>query len=600
MLSVHEAPAPDVNPDAEMVQSEEQQKLSKRIEKLFSKAKKHRKKYDHDWLEHYDIFRGKQWKEARPSYRHSEVINLVFQSLQHSVPIISDIRPKFSFLPQEPQDNQIADILNEVCNADWESNNWGNALLEILYDGHIYGTGLMGVFYDVDACAGMGGIDIHSIDPFYSYPDPNAKDVNKEADFFIYAEPVDVDLLKRQYPKYAEGIKSDLNDLMDHGNGINFDHRHRSPESALQYQETSHQEDSSNKALKIICFYNDDVLVETEEEKDGEKVYVSKKKYPNGRRTVKVSNLIVEDGPNPYDDGKFPYVKWCNYVDPREFWGISEIAQLKGPQRTFNKLLSFALDVLTLMGNPIWVVDDTADIDTDNLVNSPGLIVEKAAGSEVRRESGVQLQPFVMDLIGRMETWFNGLAGTNDVSQGVKPQGVSAASAINMLQEAAETRLRQKSRNLDGTLQFAGQMYLSRFLQFYSAPRVFRITNNGEVNKFLKVEVSRQEQAQGDPSITLNVREFQKTEDNQYKENLQPKEYQVTGKFDVRVSTGSGLPFAKQEKVSKAFELFDRQVIDDEELLKSIDYPNREAVLVRMNEKKAQMAQQQAQQPVQK
>ena len=597
MLSEHEAPTKDELVSSDLEQSPEERKLAKKIEKWFSKAKKHRRNYDFEWVENYEMFRGRQWKENRPSYRHSEVVNLIFQSIQHAVPVMSDVRPRFSFLPQEPQDFQLAEILNDVANADWDRNNWSADLLEVLYDGHIYGTGFLGCFYDVDACHGLGSIDIKSQDPFYAYPDPNSRDVNKEGEFFIYAEPVDIELLKKQYPKYAEHIKPDMNDLFDHTESVIHDHRHRSPLSALEFIEGGHEGSKRDQALKIICFSADDTLeeVELDDKETGQRVMGSKKKYPNGRRTVKVSGLIVEDGPNPYEDGKFPWSRFINYCDPREFWGISEVTQLKGPQRTFNKLVSFALDVLTLMGNPIWVVDDTADIDTDNLFNQPGLIVEKAAGSEVRREAGVQLQPFVMDMITRMENWFNGLAGTEDVSQGAKPTGVTAASAIDMLQEAAETRLRQKSRNLDRTLQDLGQMYLSRFLQFYSAPRVFRLTNNQEVNKFLKVDVSRQEQEMGDPVVTMRVKEFNKSDEGKYVEDLAVKEYQIAGKFDVKVTTGSGLPFSKQDKVSKAFELFDRQVIDDEELMKALDFPNWETVLARVQEKKAAQAQAQAQ-----
>ena len=602
MLSVHEAPPPDEQAsNGDLVQSPELKKLAKKVEKLFSKAKRHRKKFDFDWIENYEMFRGKQWKEQRPSYRHSEVINLIFQSVQHSVPIISDIRPQFSFLPMEPSDHLVAEVFNKVANADWERNGWGQDVLEMLYDGHIYGTGFIGTFFDADANLGVGNIDIKSQDPFYCYPDPSAKDVNRDCDYFIYAEPKDVDKLKRQFPKFADHIKPDISNLMEQRENILYDHTHRSPISPTEDIATDHTGmDSKHKTLVITCFMKDDEVEESEEyDEDQEKtVFKSKKKYPNGRRVVKIGEFIVEDGPNPYEDEKYPWAAWRNYVDPRMFWGISEVQQLKGPQRTFNKLISFALDVVTLMGNPIWVVDDTADIDTENLFNQPGLIVEKAAGSEVRREAGVQLQPFVLDLITRMEGWFNGLAGTNDVSQGAKPAGVSAASAINLLQEAAETRLRQKSRNLDATLQQVGQMYLSRFLQFYSAPRIFRLTKNGEVQKFLKMEVSREEKAMGDPDITLKVKEIEKDEETgEFKEPVTYKEFKNLGQFDVRVTTGSSLPFAKQERVNKSFELFDRQVIDDQELLKAIDFPNWEAVLERVTQKKQQAAQAQAQAP---
>ena len=59
----------------------------------------------------------------------------------------------------------------------------------------------------------------------------------------------------------------------------------------------------------------------------------------------------------------------------------------------------------------------------------------------------------------------------------------------------------------------------------------------------------------------------------------------------MRVSTGSSLPFAKAEKEAKLLNLFDRQIIDAEEVLKGTDYPNFQAVLQRLEMKKQQEAQ---------
>jgi hypothetical protein len=331
-----------------------------------------------------------------------------------------------------------------------------------------------------------------------------------------------------------------------------------------------------DKAMLITLYVKDDSFDEEEKEDEaGEKVYEQRKRYPNGRKIVVCSGVLLEDGPNPYDDGEFPYQRWQNYVLPREFWGISEVEQLESPQKIFNKLVSFSLDVLTLMGNPIWIVSNDSDVDVDNLFNRPGLIIEKSPGSEVRREEGVQLQPYVLQLIDRMQQWFNDIAGTQDVSRGATPGSVTAASAISSLQEAALTRVRQKSRNLDMYLQNLGQQYASRVMQFYTAPRVFRITSNEGATRYFKAS-------------------FQ--EGKAYVQNWSgtgydmPQELGATGKLDVRVTTGSTLPFAKAEKEQKLLSLFDRGIIDAEEVMKGMEYPNWEAILARVQEKAAQAA----------
>lgn len=320
--------------------------------------------------------------------------------------------------------------------------------------------------------------------------------------------------------------------------------------------------------------------------------FIKKLKYPNGRKICMVNGMILDDGPNKYEDGKFPFARLVNYIDPRVFYGISEIEQLESPQTIFNKVLSFALDTMTLMGNPIWVVDNTSGIDTDNIFNRPGLIIEKEPNSEVRREAGVQISSDAFQLTDRLRNWFNEQSGSTDITAGAVPKGVTAASAIQSLQEAAQTRLRLKSRHLDSFLQDVGQLWVSRAFQFYDTPMVVRLTGNDDAQRFFKMHIEKQPQEDGSIKKVAVIRTYTNGINGEPpKEDLVEKQYEIMGDFDVRVSTGSSLPFAKVEQANKAYELFDRGIIDAQEVLKSVDYPNAEAVTQRMNEQKAAQAQ---------
>lgn len=607
MLSEHESPHSVESKQIGYEPTPDEEKSIRLVDKLFQRAKVARKPYDEKWLDYYRMFRGKQWKDARPSYRHSEVINLIFRAIQSEVPILTDALPRPEFIPTEPNDFELAKILNDVLDSDWTQNNWSYNFTESLYDSHIYGTGFGSMGYDEDYNAGIGGICYDSADPFYQYPDPASRDVNKKSRYYIEAEPIDVEILKQAYPDKAQFLKADVIDVVKQDKQLSEQIRYKSPTDNRTILEGSSSSDSlgKNEALRVTLYVKDMETVEEESKEVGDdgvekSVFVQKLKHPDGRKIVVVNGVCCEDGPLPHDDQKFPYLRLTNYIMPREFFGMSEVEQLESPQKIFNKLLSFTLDVLTLMGNPIWVVDSTSGVDTDNLFNRPGLIVEKEPGSEVRREAGVELQPYVLQMIDRMKSWFDDVSGSNDVSRGVKPDGVTAASAIEALQNAAQTRLRQKTRNIDAYMQDFGQMYLSRVFQYYTAPRVFRITDNQNATKYFKFHVDTKDvlhpetgQPTGEQVRVAKVRNYGKGDDGKFYLGIE-NEYEIRQRFDVKIAAGSALPFEKDRVEQQSFNLFDRHIIDAEEVLKNIRYPNADAVLKRMADSAAAQAQAQS------
>jgi hypothetical protein len=319
----------------------------------------------------------------------------------------------------------------------------------------------------------VGAACFKSKDPFYLFPAPDARDVNLDNPYFIEAEPMTIEQIKAKWPN-GKYVKADLIDIKRAELRTRDNIQFKSPVAGGVVADRSQQFDQTDEqALVITAYIGADMEIEEEqvpEHADDGTInvkYVQKKKYPKGRKVVVCSKVRLESGENPYDDGLFPFARVQNYVNQRKFWGISDIEQLESPQKVFNKLISFSLDVLTLMGNPIWKVGTASGVDTDNLYNQPGMIIEADDISQVQREEGVQLQPYVLQLIDRMKLWFDDISGSNDVSRGARPDGVTAASAIQSLQEAANIRIRQKARNLDACLQNLGQLYLSRIFQFY-------------------------------------------------------------------------------------------------------------------------------------
>ena len=592
-----------INADSD--QPVENVKTVQMVMKEFKKLRKYRSRYDKDWMHNYKMWRGDQWHDIQmPRYRQREIINMIWQTIQSNMPLQTDARPKPVFIPEEPTDKPFAEVLNKILDADWERNNWLMPLSEMILDGYIYGHSIGGVGYDPDIDYGIGSVVFESEDPFYMYFDNEAREINgPRSKIVIKAEPEDTDRLKREYPEWAEKIKSDINDSIQSSKTALNDFKLKGTNSDLDMPEFNYgegtSEDAIQKTLVITAYLKPDETEEIDiEEQDeaGETVVnrVTKKVYPFGR-ILKIASGILLSEEELQTSGNFPFIKYINYMLPREFFGVSEVEQLESPQRAFNKILNASLEILNTMGNPIWVISTDSGINARKLVNRTGLVVEKEPGSEASRQEGVQLSPTALSLIDRLESWFNGVAGSQDVSRGEAPKSVTAASAIEQLMDASRTRIKQKQRNLDATVRNFAKLYSDIVLEKYTKNRVFRVTNDEGSTQYFRFRVEHREDEKGEKQNVGILREFVETQ-GEMAIAAEDKEFLIAGRFDVRVNTGSSLPFAIADKEQKAFGLFDRQIIDEQEVLDQIDYPNKEQVLERLKARRqaeAEAAQQQ-------
>lgn len=613
VLAEHQAPRFDEPKDHHTPEDDAALKL---VEKCYERAKKARQNYDYEWGELWRFFLGDQWKEKRPSYRHSEVINFIFSELQTTLALLTDARPKVEYLAQEPSDYEFATVVAKVIEAKWDANAWSATVAEACLDALATGTGIGCVPWKQQLAQGLGDFAFESEDPYYVFPDPNARTkFNDEySNYVLTAIPTDVDVLKKEYPDKKELIKADLNDLSAFGIDKTDDFSHVRYVSPTDKDMPTGDEKSSNryspqKVLKLTLYIKSDEMVQ-EEIETGEldeaglpvKGYQQKAKYPNGRRIVVANSVVLENGDNPYEGGKFPYARLVDYGLPRQFWGVGDIKHLKSPQVIINKLTSYILDILITMGNPVWVVDTSASVDTDNLTNQPGLVIEKSPGGQVQRLDGVQLQPYIVQVLEMFQdrVW-NKLSSSKEVSQGVQPTENASGYQLELLQEAAQTKIRSKSRNLDVFLNEVGDLMLDRILQFYDVPRVIRLTGDEGATKYFKfsIEPGPNPDNPDDPEDQIRygvVQNFNQDPNGQYVPG--PVERKpLKGNLDVKITTGSSLAFAKAQKAGKARELFKDGIFDAEDYLSAIEWPGKEKIIQKYKDRMLAMAQaQQAQQ----
>ncbi len=596
--------------DSQNIESE--RKTVQMVEKMFKRAKRARQRFDRDWAENYKFVRGKQWTEGRPSYLHSEVLNITSTYIDFMVAILSDFRPVIETIPENPTDYEFSSIMSQIMTGKWERESWTKTYVEAMYDGLIYGTAISDQSYDHEALFGLGDMNFKRVDPFYFYPDPDATDVNTpDSKYVITAIPTNINEVKRKYPKKAEFIKADVSDL-DVAKSARRDMEDfivRSPTDNLMLVqgERAPEITGPDEVLVITCYMKDDAVIEEEiEEKDEQgnikKGFRTRKKYPNGRCIIIAANQVLKDNENEYKDGKFPFAKFCNRIMPGEFWGASDLEKLKGPQQIINKLMSYGLDTISLVGNPVWLNPLSSNVDNDSLINKQGLVIPHTDEFPPIRLPGMEIPSSVFALLDRSLEIFKQVSGIYEVSMGAQPSSNTSGIAVQSLQEASQTLLRLKARNGEIWLTQAGQQIASRILQYYSVPRIVRITDNPDAEKYFKVYVEDTTDESGEGQRVATITQMQKVQTPEGEQMIEgaPIQYEIKGNLDIRITTGTTLPFAKQQKETRAMTLFQAGIYDAEDLLTALDDPKKEKILNKIKEREAAqqqalMAQQQAQ-----
>lgn len=601
------APEAQKTEEKQTISPEDQQNqdVVKRVKRLLKQSQEASKDLRQEWSKNYDfVVKGKQWDIRRPRWRFSEVVNLTWADIMMEVGIQTDGRPKVDFQATEPSDQAFAEVLKEVNDVNWSKPlntgfGWSSKVESKIFKSKLYHVVHSEVKWDKRLENGIGDVKFDILDPYGCYWDPTADNIG-DCRYFIYAKPTPVAELKKKYPDKAEKIKTDVNFMgaPDAANGEynqDFGFTSSGPLSLLHGDKTERPHMSSNEyggeemALLLRVWLRDDTtieeLVKTEE---GEDEYVTKLQYPKGRYLEIVGNCLLKDEgeggqadpvePNIYEDGKFPICTLVNY-NYGEYAGENEVTHRKGLQKLLNYTLSHIADQFKMGSNPQKIVHPAAQNAAKKLTNEPGLVAVMDP-QHIRYETGPGIASGSFNLLDTVVSLFDKVGGLQDVTRGASQPGVTSGLMLEGFVEAAQTRPRLKNRNVDEFLTQMGYLCASRYLQFYKAPRMFRVTNKEGFPEYVEFFLS----GEGDDRVA-NVRRMDADGVEFQNQTLSAK-----GLPDVKPVSGSNLPFAKALKTSTALDLQGRGSITNLSMLEAINWPNAKAEDEKVKKEQAELA----------
>ncbi len=194
---------------------------------------------------------------------------------------------------------------------------------------------------------------------------------------------------------------------------------------------------------------------------------------PKGRCVAWAKDKILEQGDNPYGD--LPFVMFKSIPVPGRFWGEAIVGPLRGPQTELNKIESQVVENAQRIGNPVILKSRLANTKMSGV---PGEIVEFDDTTQNAAPTYLpppNMPPYVIEQIGRIEKSIQEISGQHEVSNAQVPPGVKAASAINLLQEADDTRLGPGIYAMEESIGEAGTMMLEIISQNWTDERLIMI-----------------------------------------------------------------------------------------------------------------------------
>ncbi len=559
--------------DEFLKQNDKDTKTVEMVLDMFRRSEQAKAPYVEKWKKFIEAYKGDMYNGAtKPEYKADNTSNYIFSTVESIRPIMVAENPKFQVMPRLEKDFNKSYRVQQALDYEWKRTHMNTLVPKTLLPTLQIGTGILGLFWNGK---GQGNVEPKLISAFNFFPSPNATTLD-DADYVIYATYKNVGELIREYPDKAEELKMQCK---------------RPDKEELTYgQDTSNL---SHQSVLVLEVYMQDYEITHQEILNGEgkKEKVSKLKYENGRRIQIAGDVLLNDGDNPYQGSKYPFVLFKNYDLPDSFWGMGEIEQLLKPQKNADELMNQIIDNAKMTANCQWIMDKNSGIAPGTLSNRPGLIIKKNPGTEVRREQPASIPAYVPNTVEMLKRDMEIISGVHDVTRGERPASITSGVAIQTLTQSAQSRIKLKMQYLEDSLARIGSLWVNRMIQFWVLPRQLRVMVSAKDFEQAEQDMMMTgQQFMAKPMVNGQVPIFT---------NIQGEE--IDGDWDIDVVAGSTMPVNKNARLQLLIQLAQTMgedgmpMIDRQTLLENSELPNVEEILGRFETAKQQQAEQQAQ-----
>ena len=560
-----------------------------------------RKEWETHAREDIDFYLGNHFSESESDElearnQSSLPLDRLYSAIEQFKAIITSKPPKFSAMPREDSDSDLANVWKVILEYIWNISDGNEIFKQAVHDYAVTGLGYFYAYVDREADYGRGEVKFTYVDPFRVVVDPNARskyfdDATGMMLSTIFTKFQLLDL----YPQLAEVNEENGKMLIDEIEGYyedetfpsasntrskgsftpdvikDYDHGEGSEKYQLiesfsktkvpyyRIMDMQSQEERILDAKNMEKFLENDKIRKAVEQGMIDVVEVQQTRIKlvcTLGQTILYERILNTD--------KYPIVPipniWTNTPYP-----MSDVRKNKDFQRFLNKTMSLitshaqassGLKLLIPQGS----VDDIEELERD-WANPNATIEYDPSFGEPHFPSPQPLSNSVMQLPQLIEKYMDLNMGIFEMMQGNTEVAPKTSSATMMLEDFGQRRSKSKLRDIEASLKRLGRVIYALSRSHYNYQKTFRIVQpNNDIDEY-----------------TVNKRLV----DDKSKELMQIENDITLNNFDIRVIGNSTMPSNKWGEWNIYMEAYQAGLIDKVEALKKTDIFDKQGVLQR-------------------
>ena len=381
--------------------------------------------------------------------------------------------PEPNILPREEGDKQEAKMLSAIVPCILEQNDFEEVYNDAMWSKMKFGTAAYKVVWDKNISGGLGDIRVDKLNLLNVYWEPGIEDIQKSR-YIFQTELVDKDILRQKYPELEGSLK---------GQGILsarflYDDTVNTADKATVIEVYYHVHQRGKRVLHYCKYVEDHVLYATENEMQP--------------ISDDMGNAIAAPMAQTglYDHGEFPFVFDPLFPIEGSPCGYGFIDLGINPQTAID-LMNTAFVKNTVVGSiPRYISNnDEASINESEMLDTKNPVIHIKGSVD---EMSLRLMPHnsldgnYLNLLDRYIQEMRETTGNTETSTGNIASGVTAASAIAALQEAAGKGSRDSNQASYRAYQKIVVLCIELIRQFYTLPRKFRILGEYGAMEFVQ------------------------------------------------------------------------------------------------------------------